>query len=723
MTQIILKDQGASQAFNITKDITTIGRSSKNDVVIRQGELSRFHCQIRKTGDDYVIVDLDSRNGIYFDGNRVKEKKLVAGDEIQIGKASIIFEKEIPKPDQPPAQDKPVAPAVPGPAAGLSADEFIAQGRKNAFSMLVKVFIIAAIVFIVFGYGYIKFKELAGLKMNIISKNSSFEEPAQPANLPNGWLSLTDTKARVTVSDREFQDGKYSLLVEKMPNNGEFCTELHHSSVIKMPSYDISSQYVQIYTFSGWVKSDPFKKSLSGYRISWFDNSHQLIRDDYTEFTGGTKEWRNLTSSTKPPAEAAYGKFSCVVLGTESLVYFDNVSVLQTLSNALPSSANKIERAALDNQLFKLTVWHSGIWKLENSQSSEGLDLNGELVFKPSNLESRQSFYNHSKILTANNERIQANVQMINPLSLEMINVNVESSISPTMTMTYNFPAELYTYLRDKYFSLVSAIPAGNIRYVKLISDSGVKEISLYDKTTEKVASINIGLTNNIISIKYLQPVELTITRDSDVLYFTQIFQPATFGSAAEPRLSFGLEFDLKSLTQSQTDWERFLIQAQEAEKSNNLGEAIELYRTIIMGIGKTAEMTPAVEAKLNTLENAARDRVQNIIDLLSTARLLKDFGLYERVSKLAWETSKTYKKTEYGERAKDIIQEIKTETDQLKGSDTKQNAEKMLAIADGFAKENQNNLAGWLYEEIIQRYAGSPAAKQAKENLEKIKK
>jgi len=725
MTQIILKEQGSSQTFNITKDITAIGRSSKNDVVIRQGELSRFHCQIRKTADGYIIVDLDSRNGIHFNGTRVKEKKLEVGDEIQIGKTSIIFEKEVPRPEEKPLQDKPAptGPATGAPAAGLSADEFIAKGRKNMFSILVRTFIVVAIVLIVLGYGYIKFKERTGLKLNIISRNSSFEEPIQPPNLPNGWSSLSDAKARITVTDREFQNGKYSLMVEKAPNSNEFCTELHHSSVIKIPPYDTSSPYVQIYTFGGWVKSDPFKKSLSGYRISWFDNNHQLIRDDYTDFTGGTKEWRNLTANTTSPSDASYGKFSCLVLGTESLVYFDNVSVLQALSKTLPPSANKIERAALDNQLFKLTVLQSGVWKLENSQSSEGLELTGELVFKPSNLESRQSFYNHSKILNADSARIQANVQMPNPLSLEMININVESSISPTMMMTYSFPSDLYAYLRDKYFSLVSTLPAGNIRYVKLIGDSGIKEISLYDKTTEKVSSINIGLTNNIISIKYLQPVELIVTRDADILYFTQVFQPLTFGSAAESKLAFGLEFDLKSLTQSQTDWERFLRQAEELEKSNNLGEAIELYRTIIMGIDKTSEMTPEVESKLNTLENTARDRVQNIADLLSTARLLKDFGLYEKVSKLAWETAKTYKKTEYGERAKNIIQEIKTETDQIKGSDDKQNAEKMLAIANGFLKENQNNLARWLYEEIIQRYEGSPAAKQAKENIEKIKK
>ncbi len=716
MTQIILKEQDSSQTFNITKDITAIGRSSKNDVVVRQGELSRFHCQIRKTADGYMIVDLDSRNGIHFNGARIKEKKLEAGDEILVGKSTIIFEKELPRPESKPA------PA--GPAAGLSPDEFVAKGRKNILSILARTFSVLAIVFIVLGYGYIKIQERTGLKMNIISKGASFEQTAQPATLPGSWMPPSDAKARITVTGREFQEGKYSLLVEKTKDNGEFCTELYHSSVIKTPSYDRASQYVQIYTFGGWVKSDPFKKSLSGYRIRWFDNSHRLIRDDYTEFTGGTKEWRNLTASTKPPADASYGKFSCVVLGTESLVYFDNVSVLQALPKTLPASANKINKALLDNQSFKLTVFQSGIWKLDDIQSSGGLELDGELVFKPSgNIESRQGFYNHSRILNSDSENIRVNAQILNPLSLEMFNINIDSSISPTMAITYNFPSDLYTDLRDKYFSLVSALPAGNIRYLKLISESGVKEISLYDKTTEKVAGINIGFPNNIVAIKYLQPVELTITRDGDVLYLTQFFQPLTFGSTTDGKLAFGLEFELKSLTQSQTDWEQLLRRAEEFERSNNLGEAIELYRTIAMEIDKTSEIAPAVEARLNTLNNTAKNTVQDVVDLLYTARLLKDFGLYEKAAKLAMDISKTYKKTEYGDKARNIIQEIKSEIDQIKNSDDKQNAEKMLVIANGFAKENQNNLAGWLYEEIIQRYAGTPTAKQAKENLEKIKK
>lgn len=731
MTQIILKDQGSSQTFNITKDITAIGRSSKNDVVIRQGELSRFHCQIRKTVDGYMIVDLDSRNGIHFNGNRIKEKKLEVGDEILVGKSTIIFEKEIAQTEDKSAPAGPVPSGrsrrVSVPLAGLSTDEFIIKAPKHLIAVIVRTFIIIAIITIVLGYGYIKIKERSGLKVNIISKGSSFEQPLQPPNLPNGWLSLSETKTRITITDKEYQEGKYSLLVEKTQNNSEFCTELYHSSVIKIPSYAKSNPNLygtsEIYTFGGWVKSDPFKKSLAGYRISWFDDNHRLIRDDYTDFTGGTKEWRNMTANTRPPSEASYGKFSCVVLGTESLVYFDNVSVLQVRSETPAFSASKIERATLNNQSFKLTMFQSGIWKLENSGAS-GMELSGEIVFKPSsNMESRQSFYNHSRILNSNNENIQANTQILNPLSLEMININVDGSISPTMTVTYNFPSDLYTYLRDKYFLVVSTLSIGNIRYLKLISESGVKEISLYDKTTETVSGINIGFPNNIVSIKYLQPVELVITRDADILRLTQYFRPLTFGSRTDSKLIFGLEFELKSLTQSHTDWEQILRRAEELKKNNNLGEAIELYRTIAMEIDKTSEMAPAVEARLNALENTARDLVQNLVDLFSTARLLKDFGLYEKVSKLALEISRTYKKTEYGDRTKNIIQEIKAETDQIKSFGDKQNAEKMLVIADGFSRENQNNLASWLYEEIIQQYEGTAAAKQAKENLEKIKK
>ena len=36
--------------------------------------MSRFHAEIRPEGNSYVIVDLNSRNGVWINGRRIKEK-------------------------------------------------------------------------------------------------------------------------------------------------------------------------------------------------------------------------------------------------------------------------------------------------------------------------------------------------------------------------------------------------------------------------------------------------------------------------------------------------------------------------------------------------------------------------------------------------------------------------------------------------------------------------
>lgn len=713
MTQIILKEDNSSQAIELTREITAIGRSSKNDIVIAKGELSRFHCQIRKSGDSYLIVDLDSRNGIHFRGERIKERKLEPGDEISIGKATLVFERELPKPEPSPA-------TATQPPAGLAADEFVTQAPKHVLAVAIRTLIIISGIGIVMAFGYIKLQERAELALNIISKGSSFEQPVPPPNLPGGWQLTAETKARIALTDREPQDGKYALMVEKSGPQSEFCTELLHTSIIKIPSY-VRSNPKEIYTFGGWIKSDQFRKSLSGYKISWFDDNQRLIRNDYTEFTRGTKDWLLLTAQSNPPPKASYGRFSAMVLGSEALVHLDNVSVLQKRAETEINTAGKINKAVLDNQTFKLTVFQSGIWELEQTRSMGEMELNGELVFRPDGrAESRQSFYNQSRILAANNERIRSNAQILDPVSLEMININAEFAANPAMSVTYNFPPELYPALRDKYFSLFSSLPAGSIRYLKLIGESGIREISLYEKTTAQVSGINIGFPNNIVSIRYLQPIELSIDREGEMLQLTQTIRPMNFGTRPESNPAFGLEFELKTLSQNQGEWEQMFRRAEELEANNNLGEAIELYRSLAMEEEQALDIAQKVQTRLSELESNARTMVQNAADLLYTARLLNNFGLYENTSKLASEISKIYRGSEYADQARDIGLSVKSETVQIKEFDERQSSEKMLLLANGFAGEKNAHLATWLYNEIIRRYPGSPAAKQAEEKLAK---
>lgn len=73
-----------------------IGRSSQNDLKLSADPaLSRFHAEIQKVGGVYFISDLESRNGTFVNGNRIKGKvRLTSGDRIGVGETEIVFGTE-----------------------------------------------------------------------------------------------------------------------------------------------------------------------------------------------------------------------------------------------------------------------------------------------------------------------------------------------------------------------------------------------------------------------------------------------------------------------------------------------------------------------------------------------------------------------------------------------------------------------------------------------------
>jgi hypothetical protein len=70
----------------------TIGRHPECDVVVSDPNVSRHHAEVRRRGDDFVLVDLGSTNGTKVNGAGVKERRLADGDEIAIGNTRLRFE-------------------------------------------------------------------------------------------------------------------------------------------------------------------------------------------------------------------------------------------------------------------------------------------------------------------------------------------------------------------------------------------------------------------------------------------------------------------------------------------------------------------------------------------------------------------------------------------------------------------------------------------------------
>ncbi|HEX8335082.1 MAG TPA: SpoIIE family protein phosphatase [Pyrinomonadaceae bacterium] len=70
----------------------TIGRSARNDVCVPDPFASRVHAEVRREGDSYVLQDLGSANGTYYNGSRLEQPvALTHGGRIQIGETEIVF--------------------------------------------------------------------------------------------------------------------------------------------------------------------------------------------------------------------------------------------------------------------------------------------------------------------------------------------------------------------------------------------------------------------------------------------------------------------------------------------------------------------------------------------------------------------------------------------------------------------------------------------------------
>jgi len=70
----------------------TIDRQAECDVVLDDSNVSRRHAEVRRQGEEYLLVDLGSTNGSKVNGARVKQQALADGDEITLGKSLIRFE-------------------------------------------------------------------------------------------------------------------------------------------------------------------------------------------------------------------------------------------------------------------------------------------------------------------------------------------------------------------------------------------------------------------------------------------------------------------------------------------------------------------------------------------------------------------------------------------------------------------------------------------------------
>ena len=125
----VLSGPDLGQIHSFTGDVR-LGRASSCEVVVRGSSISRAHAALSLDGDAWVIVDLESSNGVHMGSMRAKRFELKDGDLFKLGDVELRFRQGSDSSEVAPVLDEELAPApavveasAPAPVAEVSIEE------------------------------------------------------------------------------------------------------------------------------------------------------------------------------------------------------------------------------------------------------------------------------------------------------------------------------------------------------------------------------------------------------------------------------------------------------------------------------------------------------------------------------------------------------------------------------------------------------------------------
>ena len=80
-----------SSIFRVSPgSIKTIGRSSGAELMLYASMVTRIHCRLEANDETLEVIDLESTNGIYVNGERVSRAHMIPGDRLKVGRVELL---------------------------------------------------------------------------------------------------------------------------------------------------------------------------------------------------------------------------------------------------------------------------------------------------------------------------------------------------------------------------------------------------------------------------------------------------------------------------------------------------------------------------------------------------------------------------------------------------------------------------------------------------------
>jgi transcriptional regulator with GAF, ATPase, and Fis domain len=92
--KLIVDEEGRHEVLALDGSPVRIGRAADNQIQLRNGRVSRHHCELQPEARGGWVVDLGSANGLLVNGERTRRAFLRLGDELHLGTARLVLETD-----------------------------------------------------------------------------------------------------------------------------------------------------------------------------------------------------------------------------------------------------------------------------------------------------------------------------------------------------------------------------------------------------------------------------------------------------------------------------------------------------------------------------------------------------------------------------------------------------------------------------------------------------
>ena len=87
---LVLGAPAGEEKLSIPRAKTVFGRGEV-DVKLADPTISASHFQVEAFGKEFFVRDAGSRNGTYLNGTKIQYSQILPGDQVTIGKTTLIF--------------------------------------------------------------------------------------------------------------------------------------------------------------------------------------------------------------------------------------------------------------------------------------------------------------------------------------------------------------------------------------------------------------------------------------------------------------------------------------------------------------------------------------------------------------------------------------------------------------------------------------------------------